>query len=191
MMVHMEGKQWQRWAHSGTPFPVFQQLWDNGCRGERDKGTSEGKRKKKSFLWFIYDARKVSWTHQNMQQWSFCQGRWSVFIVDWTNEWERKEGKRKWERGGQLYCIRVLTISSLPHHHTRHKMATSFLHAASAMAVGVGGGGVWRHFYLISHLCRLLLHSSSAISHVHIHLCWVASLCNLKRNSRFSFFSTK
>lgn len=102
MMVHMDGKQWQGWAHrksSSTPFPVFQQLWDNGCRGGRDKGTCERKRKKKSFLWFIYDARKVSWTHQNMQQWSYCQGRWSVFIGDWANEWGKKEGDRKWERG--------------------------------------------------------------------------------------------
>ena len=47
--------------------------------------------------------------------------------------------EREEKRGGQLYCIRVLTISSLPHHHTRHKMATSFLHAAMAVAVGVGG----------------------------------------------------
>ena len=56
----------------------------------------ERKGKKKSFLWFIYDAMKVCWTHQNMQQWSYCQGRWSVFIVDWANE--RGEEKREREK---------------------------------------------------------------------------------------------
>lgn len=125
MMGHMEGKQWQGLAQEIQQHPISRfsaTLWDNGCGGGRDKGTCERK-KKKSFLGFIYDARKVSWTHQNMQQWSYCQGRWSVFIVDWANEWGKKEGERKWEReggerGGQLYCIRVLTISSLPHHHS-------------------------------------------------------------------------
>lgn len=123
--------------HTISPFPATPR--DNRHRRGRDKGTCERKRKKKSFLWFIYDAVKVCWMHQNMQQWSYCQGRWSVFIVDWANErGKESEGKLDGERGGWLYCRRVLTISSLPHHHTRHKMATSFL-----LTAGTRRGAIW------------------------------------------------
>lgn len=59
------------------------------------------------------------------------------------------EGER--ESGGWVYCRRVLTISSLPHHRTRHKMATSLLLTTSIE----WGGGHLNHRYLISHLCSL------------------------------------
>lgn len=73
---------------------------------------------------------------------------------------KERGGEKTREKGGQLYCIRVLTIPSLPHHHARHKMATSFLRAASAMAVGRWGGagvegGVGGMKTLLSHLAPL------------------------------------
>lgn len=176
MMVQMERKQWQGWAHrksSGTPFPVFQQLWDNGCRGGRDKGTCERKRKKKSFLcWFIYDARKVSWTHQNMQQWSYCQRRWSVFIVDWANEWGKKEGERKWEREGRAAILHKGVnhlIFTAPSHSPQNGYFVPSCSQRHGREVGVGVGGV-EDTSISSHLCPLLLHSGSASSHIHIHL---------------------
>lgn len=62
------------------------------------------------------------------------------------------EGER--ESGGWVYCRRVLTISSLPHHRTRHKMATSLLLTTGTECVCVCGGHL-NHRYLISHLCSL------------------------------------
>lgn len=106
---------------------------------------------------------KVCWTHQNMQQWSYCQGRWSVFIVDWANERGKERGREReleGERGGWLYCRRVLTISSLPHHRTRHKMATSFL-----LTAGTRRGAIWTT--AISSPTSVTYSSTSTISHIY------------------------
>lgn len=124
---------------------------------------------------------KVCWTHQNMQQWSYCQGRWSVFIVDWANERGKERGRERkleGERGGWLYCRRVLTISSLPHHRTRHKMATSFL-----LTAGTRRGGHLNHRYLISHL-RSLFFNLNYFSYLWTAFkqhCWVAFYLHIFR----------
>lgn len=168
MITHMEWKQWKRGgAHrksSGTPFPVSQRLLEiTGAEEGQIKEHVSERERKKSFLWFIYDAMKVCWTHQNMQQWSYCQGRWSVFIVDWADEQGKERGReRKLEakRGEWLYCRRVLTISSLPHHRTRHKMATSFL-----LTAGTGRGAIWTA--PISSPTSAAYSSASTVSHIY------------------------
>ncbi len=82
----------------GTPFASF---YPNNWSREKKKQRKE----KNEFLWFIYDAMKACWTHQNRQQWSDCQRRWSVFIVEQERERAREEQSLR------LCCGRVLTIS--------------------------------------------------------------------------------
>lgn len=124
---------------------------------------------------------KVCWTHQNMQQWSHCQGRWSVFTVDWVNERGKERGRERkceGEREGWLYHRRVLTISSLPHHRTRHKMATPFLLATSS----TGGGRASEA--PLSHLPPLLPPEPFLI-----FMCWIHStLCSVAPHLHFFFY---
>lgn len=73
------------------------------------------------------------------------------------------EGER--ESGGWVYCRRVLTISSLPHHRTRHKMATSLLLTTGTECVCVCGGGIWTT--AISSPTSVAYSSTSTISHIY------------------------
>lgn len=47
-------------------------------------------------------------------------------VSERTRDGGKRERIRDGERVGWLYCGRVLTIASPPHHRTRHKMATWF-----------------------------------------------------------------
>lgn len=97
------------WNTVGTPFASFYP--DKWSREKKNREKKKNK-EKNAFLWFIYDAIKACWTHQNRQQWSDCQRRWSVFIVEQANERERERERE--EQSLRLCCGRVLTIS-LPH----------------------------------------------------------------------------
>ncbi len=93
--------------HTGTllvhHLPLYTRINEAGKRKTEKRKKERGEKNK--FLWFIYDAMKACWTHQNRQQWSDCQRRWSVFIVEQAREREREEQSLR------LCCGRVLTIS--------------------------------------------------------------------------------
>lgn len=113
------------------------------------------KTKKKSFLWFIYDAMKGCWTHQNMPQWSHCQGRWSVFIVDWANKrGERKREREKIRRRDRRVAVLQKGVNHListapPPHSPQNGY---FCRPAPP------GRLHFNRRYLISHLCSRFFH---------------------------------
>lgn len=185
MQVYDNSKECQckQEIHKKTPFPSDKdnQQWEKG----RDKGTREEKAGRKIHFSDLFMMQwRYALTHQNMQQWSYCQGRWSVFIADWANE--RGERKREKIRGRERRVALLQKgvnrlISTAPEHSPQNGY---FVPSDGRYwgGLGGGGGGGWylNLLYLISDLRYLVPQPQLFVifmDHFHRLDHWVAFTC--------------